>query len=100
MRPPRRLPLEAVDGAPCLAVRALEIPAGHVEYRVGVKVALVGPEGPESDLLGVTQQPGGLVVQRSPSLVEPADPQQHTEAHTLGAQPLAGRRGTPGLASS
>ncbi len=59
----RRRPPEAVGAAAGGAVLDRQVAAGNMKHRIGVEVAVCVPEVAEGDLLGVSQQPGGLVIE-------------------------------------
>jgi hypothetical protein len=54
-----------------------------MKYGIAVQVALGVPESAERNALGVTQEPGGLVVERRHTLVETPDAKQNTETTAL-----------------
>jgi hypothetical protein len=85
--------------APRPAPGALEISAGNVKHRVGIQVALRGPETLERDVLRVAQEPRRLVIQRGSAFAEFPDPEEHTQTQALRTQPGAGRQSGAGLDS-
>ncbi len=60
-------------------------PTGDVEYRVGIELVPVAPEGPEADAFAMPQQPGRLVVPRKGPVVQYGDPEQHLERGAVGS---------------
>jgi hypothetical protein len=64
--------------------------AGNVEHGLDVQVALALPQLEKVDVLGVTQQPGGLVIEGIGTLLQLAHAQGDTEALALGAETPAG----------
>jgi hypothetical protein len=70
----------------------LEMLAGDPKGRATEEVAVVLPEGPESDPLGVAQEPGRLVVAAGRLPEAGADAQGDPEREALGAEASAGRR--------
>jgi hypothetical protein len=80
---PRRPSLEAMRRAVGTPVFSNQIAAGNMKYGIAVQVALGVPESAERNALGVTQEPGGLVVERSHTLVETPDAKQNTETTAL-----------------
>jgi hypothetical protein len=91
--------LEAVRGAAGDAVGPLQVAAGNMKHGVDVEISLAGPQLQKRDLVGVAEQPGGLMVERRPALVEPADAQQYPQAPTIRPQAAARWRGTAALDS-
>jgi len=69
----------------------LQVTAGNVEDGFHVEVALAFPQLVKVDLRGVTEQPGGLVVERLRPLLELPDAQRDRDAPALGAESAAGR---------
>jgi hypothetical protein len=70
-----------------------------VKDGIRVQLALTRPQVVEGDTLGMAQEPRGLVVERRPPFVEPADPEQYAQADAMGTQVRARRRGPAGLDS-
>jgi hypothetical protein len=65
--------------------------AGNVEYGLDVEVAFTLPQLEKVDVLGVPQQPGGLVIERIGTFLQLAHAQGDTEALALGAEAPARR---------
>jgi len=55
-----------------------QVAAGNVKHGIGVEVTVCIPKSPERNSLGVSQQPGGLVIERGWTLVHSANPEEYT----------------------
>jgi hypothetical protein len=71
----------------------VEVAAGHVKDRLDVEISLAPPEITEGDVLGVPQQPGGLVVQRLVAFLQGADAEGYAQGAALGAELATGKIG-------
>lgn len=71
----------------------LEVPAGHVQHRVGIELVVVAPEGAEADPLGVAQEPRRLMIAGPGPLVEYSDAEQNRKGGALPSHGSAGRSG-------
>ncbi len=49
-----------------------------MKHGIGVEVTVCIPKGPERNSLGVSQQPGGIVIERGWTLVHSANPEEYT----------------------
>src|SRR5918994_1427438 len=81
---------EAVRRASGLCSFHLQVPAGYVEHRVHVELALVFPNVIKSEALGVSDEPGGLVIQRGRALFQGAHTKSHCNSATLRTQAPTG----------
>ena len=91
---------KTVSGTSRRAVSDLQVAAGDVEHGIDVEVPFTFPEVTERDLLGMSQQPGRLVIEGRAPFFQCTDPQQYAQAAAIGAQPTArGRLASVGLAS-
>ena len=63
-----------------------------MEHGVGVEVPPGLPEIEKSDILGVAQEPGGLVIERFGALGQRPDPEGGADGGALPAEAGAGRR--------
>lgn len=69
----------------------LQVPAPDMEHRVDQEVAVPGPQVTEADVLGVPQQPGGLMIAAGGPLVQGADAKGDRDAEALGSESAACR---------
>jgi len=67
-----------MGAAPRRAVLDCQVTAGNMKHGIGVEVTVCIPKGPERNSLGVSQQPGGLVIERGWTLVHSANPEEYT----------------------
>jgi hypothetical protein len=67
-----------MGAAPRRAVLDCQVTAGNMKHGIGVEVTVCIPKGPERNSLGVSQQPGGFVIERGGTLVHSANPEEHT----------------------
>jgi hypothetical protein len=71
-----------------------EEPTGDVEGRLDVEILIRLPKiGEEGDVLGMADQPGGLVIAASGSIIEGGDPEENVQRVAVGAHGAAGRCG-------
>jgi hypothetical protein len=64
--------------APRRAVLDCQVTAGNVKHSIGVEITVRVPEGPERNSLGVSQQPGGLVIEGGGTVVDATDSEEDT----------------------
>jgi hypothetical protein len=88
-------PLEAVRGteADTIVGESLEVSTANVEDGIDEQIEVLGAEVSETDVLGVPQQPGGLVIGGARALLQGADPERHRDFLALRAKGGAGRGG-------
>jgi hypothetical protein len=55
----------------------MQVAARHMEYRVYVEVALIFPDIRERDVLSMTNEPGGLMIQGGGPLLQGAHPERN-----------------------
>lgn len=68
-----------------------QMTTGHMQRGFGKEALLLPPHPPEGDVLGVAQEPGGLVVEAGHAILESSDAKGHAESSALGAEGGAGR---------
>jgi hypothetical protein len=78
----------AKGGAACTSrvLDGLQVAASDVEYRINQEVLTTRPERAETDPLGVSQQPGCLMVGRGHLAAQTGDTELDREFSTLRAQ--------------
>ena len=84
---------EAMCGALGKGALLPEIPAADVKDGIHVKLAFVLPNLRKGYVLGVADEPGGLMIKRGRSVFQRSDTKGDWEAATLGAQSTAGGDG-------
>ena len=72
------------------------MPAADMKHGLHQKLGTLTPQRSEGDLLGVAEEPGGLVVQGIGAVVEGSDPQRDRQLPALGPEFAAGGRGMHG----
>jgi hypothetical protein len=60
-----------------IAWYSLEVPAPNVEDGIHKQIKGAGPQISKRDALSMPEQPGGLVIGRTVSLLQGADPECH-----------------------
>jgi hypothetical protein len=83
--PTRSGSVKSVGGAAGRGAVTVEVPAGDVEHRLHKELGLVLPDLGEGDVLGMTEKPGGLVIERGGAVLQGTDPEGHRQASALGA---------------
>ncbi len=91
-RGPGQASPKAVQLAPGPVPFPLEKATPHVKDGLHVEIALPLPEPAERDVLGMAEQPGGLVIQRVHPFLEGADPECDRQCPALRPHGFAGRR--------
>jgi hypothetical protein len=81
---------EAIGGAAGGAPLCLQEAAGDVERGINVKLTLIFPDVIEADVLGVTNEPGGLVIQGGVPLFERTHPKDDRYRLALRTESVTG----------
>jgi hypothetical protein len=82
---------ESIEGATRTAGLGPKVSARDVKGRLGVQISAVRPDLAEGDLLGMSQEPRRLVVERGGPFLERTDPEGDPERAALAAQAITGR---------
>jgi hypothetical protein len=90
-RTPRSPAGKAVSCALSLGSVPTQVAAGYVKHSVHVQFALVLPEIVKADVLGVSQKPGGLVIEGGCALLQRSDSKSHRHTSTLRPNAAARR---------
>jgi hypothetical protein len=88
---PGNRPLETVGGTLSRGALVMQISAGNPQHRVHVQLALILPEVVKRDVLSVSDEPGGLMVEGGSAFLQWTDPKCYGNSPALGAQSATGR---------
>jgi hypothetical protein len=82
-RPPWNRSLETISSTAGGAAVSPEESAGYVQHRIDVELTLVFPDVVEGDVLSMSYQPGGLMIQGCVSLLKGTHPEDYRDTAAL-----------------